>query len=300
MIGKVAHSSWLAVTVGFLGLFGRPAAAYTIDSQIYSEGLAVSYTEIDFYDVYVYGAFYAYVDATLSFNGDVYAEDDDWDSSYAVVTLYNDAGPGSYVVEGDHWIWYYDGFVDVGQTYDEFDDGGGDDCCGDGFEGPECEESVYIGADDGGGFYTGLFYAELGSGGEVDCIQAGDGTYSGMVTENIVDIDSTCSDANGNYLELHIDDNDYWPIDAYGNTYANSGYPDKIQFDQDNVDSFQMLIQNDMVPYGSCWIWEGSQGMSYNSAGAPYQTNAVGISLDGVHGTAYRGVYGAGSIYEEE
>jgi hypothetical protein len=75
MTRKVARSSWLAVAPVCLGLLDRHAAAYTIGTQIFSEGLAGSYTELDYGDIYE-GAFYAYVDLTLSFDGNEVYESD--------------------------------------------------------------------------------------------------------------------------------------------------------------------------------------------------------------------------------
>lgn len=295
MARKVAHSSWLAVAVALLGLFGRPAAAYTIGSQMFAEGYGGSYTELDYGDIYE-GAYYAYVDSTLSFDGNEIDYNDAYDPSDAVAYEDDDAGPGSYAVAGDHWIlYYYEGWVDIGQTSDTFDDGGG------GGGAPTCEYSVYLDPNDDPDYYGGTFYAVLGQGTASSCAASGPGSYSGSTfTEDIEDIDSTCYDpTNDNmYLDPDIDDNYTWDVDDDGNTYGESD-PDYITYDSDTIDYYQALIYDDITPYSSCYIWLGYQAMSYNGA-ASYQTNFVGITIeDGDAGLAIRGIYGEGSIYPE-
>jgi len=66
MTRKVAH--WLAVAVGLLGLFSRPAEGYIIGSLMISEGWGESYTELDYDDAYYDSVIGAYVSSELSYN----------------------------------------------------------------------------------------------------------------------------------------------------------------------------------------------------------------------------------------
>lgn len=280
-----------------LGFFSRPAEAYWIGSVFYSEGVGASYTELDSYDWY-YGAFDSYVNSTLYFNATPVDNAEAYDYSLAVADVYGSSGPGVYEIDGEHWIAYYDlGWVYVDDSYATFDDsgsGGGDCCGGSGGSTPTCEVSVYTGSWPGNANdeYGAQFIADLGFTEDYGCYTPLDMTFfPGGVLEDIEGIGSGCTDpVTSRRFAPDIADNDWWDVcedSSYG-----CDVTDKMYYDRDSVDRLQDSIATGWQ--GVCWMWYGSQAMSY--LGTYYQTNDVGIWLDGANGTGYRD-NASGSIY---
>jgi hypothetical protein len=256
---------------------------------MYGEGVSASYTTLDEYDFYLYGAYEADVSTTLSANGTEIDSGFGWDMLSAIAYLYDDVGPALYEVNCEHQIYSYEwGWIDLGETSDTWDDresGGGSG-------GTElCEISYYWDSGVDEGEYAAMFVAYLGYIDGVSCYESSM-FYPGEVHEDVMGVTAGCYDPfTDELVDFTFEDSSTWPVCSDG-SYGCGDDPDEMSFSVSLVDRVQPSIASSWQ--GACYIWSGSQQLEYN--GGYYWTNDVGIYLDGSNGTGFRG-NASGSIY---